>query len=162
MKSMTLILLIVVLLITACQSAPSTPTSEPVVVTEEPAVVTEGPQEQIATEEPYPYPPQPFVTAPSGDEGYPSPQGQTVEGFSGESAYPVPGAEGATLVNWEEAQNLILKGEVAQVTQLHNLTVFLTLKDGNMVQTVEPNIDDVFDVVDQCGDPCSDIIIATE
>jgi hypothetical protein len=42
------------------------------------------------------------------------------------------------------------------------LTVFLTLKDGTMLETIEPVIDDVFDVIDQCGDTCSNIIIATE
>jgi hypothetical protein len=146
------------LLSTACQPAPPTPTSAPVGATEQaPAAATVSP-----AEESYPYPVQPQSTAPSGEESYPAPQGQSIEGSGAESAYPIPGAEQATIVSWEEAQNLIQEGQVAQVTQLHNLTVFLTLDDGSMVQTIEPDIDDVFDVIEQCGDACADILMATE
>lgn len=150
MRWLILVLMTFAVLLSACQPAPPTPTAEPAAATETPA------------EESYPYPVQPQTTAPSGEESYPAPQEQPVEVFSGESAYPVPGSEQATIVSWEEAQTLIQEGQVAQVTQLHNLTVFLTLEDGSMVQTIEPNIDDVFDVIEQCGDACADISIATE
>lgn len=127
-----------VFMLAACQPASPTPTEE----------VSE------------PYPAQQATTAPAGGEGYPAPQGQSVEGTSGESGYPAPG-EGQ-MISWEEAQTLILEGHVTQVTQLHNLSVYLTLEDGTTVQTIEPNIDDVFDVIEQCGDPCANIAIATE
>jgi hypothetical protein len=65
-------------------------------------------------------------------------------------------------IEWEEARELILSGQVEQVVQLHSLEVRLTLKDGRELVTTEPNIDDVFGVVDECGEPCDDIIIATE
>jgi hypothetical protein len=68
---------------------------------------------------------------------------------------------GAT-IPWEEARLMILAGEVAQVTQLHSLEVTLELKDGRRLVTVEPEIDDVFDAVDECGDPCADMVLATE
>lgn len=154
MRWLILVLMTLVVLLTACQPAP---TSAPVGATERPAAATETPAEAS-----YPYPVQPQATAPIGEEGYPAPQGQTLEGSGAESAYPVPGSEQATIVSWEEAQNLIQEGQVAQVTQLHNLTVFLTLEDGRMVQTIEPNIDDVFEVIEQCGDACADILVATE
>jgi hypothetical protein len=40
--------------------------------------------------------------------------------------------------------------------------VTLYLDDGSKVTAVEPAIDDIFDVVSRCGEPCSDIILATE
>ena len=60
------------------------------------------------------------------------------------------------------ARELILAGEVAQVTQLHSLEVTLEPKDGRQVVTVEPEIDAVFDVVDECGEPCGNIVLVTE
>ena len=140
----TLFLITIVFMLVACQPAAPTPTSEP-----------------PATEElSEPYPAQEATTASGDQDGYPAPQGQTAEGLSGEPGYPAPGE--AEMISWEEAQSLILEGQVTQVTQLHNLSVYLKLQDGSTVQTIEPNIDDVFDVIEQCGDPCADIAIATE
>jgi inhibitor of cysteine peptidase len=68
----------------------------------------------------------------------------------------------AAEIPWEEAKELIMRGEVAQVTQLHSLEVTLELKDGRRLVTMEPGIDAVFDVVDACGEPCEDIVLATE
>jgi hypothetical protein len=65
-------------------------------------------------------------------------------------------------ISWDEAKQLILSGQVAQVTQLHSLEVRLLLKDGRMVVTTEPAIDDVFELVRQCGAPCDDIVLVTE
>jgi inhibitor of cysteine peptidase len=69
--------------------------------------------------------------------------------------------DGAT-IPWDEARLMILAGEVEQVTQLHSLQVTLITRDGRRLETVEPEIDDVFDVVKACGDPCADMILATE
>jgi hypothetical protein len=147
MRSTILILITALLLLAACQPVP--PTAAPEAAT---------PMNQETVE---PYPPQPVITQPpSVQSGYPEPQVQPPS--SGQSAYPEPGTGQYETITWEEATNLILEGNVSQVTQLHNLTVFLTLKDGTMLETVEPAIDDVFNVIDQCGDPCSDIVIATE
>jgi hypothetical protein len=65
-------------------------------------------------------------------------------------------------IPWDEARALILAGEVHQVTQLHSLKVTLIIKDGRQLVTMEPEIDDVFDVVNACGDPCADMVLATE
>jgi hypothetical protein len=67
-----------------------------------------------------------------------------------------------TEISWDEARELILAGDVAQVTQLHSLQVTLGMKDGRQLVTIEPQIDDVFDVVQECGDPCAEMILATE
>lgn len=80
-----------------------------------------------------------------------------VAGLSGGSpqATPVP-------IPWPEAEAMILNGQVRQVTQLHSREVRLRLKDGREVVTTEPTIDDVFRVIQRCGNPCSDISVATE
>ncbi len=48
------------------------------------------------------------------------------------------------------------------VFQIHALDVTLELKDGRSLHTIEPQIDDVFKVIDQCSDICQDIIMITE
>ncbi len=65
-------------------------------------------------------------------------------------------------VDWPTAVEILHSGEVEQVFQLHNLTVTLVLKDGQEVKTVEPTIDAIFQEVESCGAPCSNIILATE
>ena len=53
-------------------------------------------------------------------------------------------------------------GEVEMVAQFHSLEVILTLKDGTEIHTVEPSIDAIFQEVEKCGEPCSQILLATE
>ena len=65
-------------------------------------------------------------------------------------------------VDWETAVEILNTGEVEMVAQLHSLEVFLTLKDGTEIRTVEPIIDAIFDEVEKCGQPCSQILLATE
>jgi hypothetical protein len=79
------------------------------------------------------------------------------------TATPVPHTpKPASEVPWLEAEEMILNGEVQQVTQLHSLEVTLYLWDGREVVTMEPKIDEVFRVIERCGEPCSDIVMATE
>lgn len=65
-------------------------------------------------------------------------------------------------VTWEEAIEILNGGEVVAVFQLHSLEVTLELKDGSMITTMEPNIDDIFHEVEKCGSPCQGIMLATE
>lgn len=65
-------------------------------------------------------------------------------------------------VSWEEAIEILNSGEVEGVFQLHSLRVTLELKDGSMITTTEPNIDDIFHEVERCGSPCQGIVLATE
>lgn len=73
-----------------------------------------------------------------------------------------PDAKSGDQVAWEQAVAMILNGEVSEVMQTHSLKVTLTLKDGRVLHTVEPSIDDVFKVIQQCGEKCSNIMVATE
>ncbi len=65
-------------------------------------------------------------------------------------------------VTWDEAIEILNSGHVVQIAQSHSLDVQLTLDDGTNIRTTEPGIDDIFDEVTKCGDPCSTIILATE
>lgn len=65
-------------------------------------------------------------------------------------------------VDWETAVEILNSGNVEMVVQLHSLDVTLTMEDGSEIHTVEPQIDAIFAEIEQCGDPCSDIIVATE
>ena len=70
---------------------------------------------------------------------------------------PYPGE-----VDWETAVEILNSGDVEMVVQLHSLDVTLTMEDGSEIHTVEPRIDAVFEEIQKCGEPCSDIALATE
>jgi hypothetical protein len=72
---------------------------------------------------------------------------------------PTPYPEG---VNWETAVEILNSGDVEMVVQLHSLDVIFTMKDGSEIQTVEPTIDAIFAEIEKCGQPCSQIAVATE
>jgi hypothetical protein len=65
-------------------------------------------------------------------------------------------------VEWELWVKILNQGDVVQVTQLHSLEVTLHLSDGCEITTVEPLIDDIFKEVEQCGEPCEGMTLATE
>ncbi len=69
-------------------------------------------------------------------------------------------APGEVFVAWMHAAELIRECAVSGVMQTHALDVYVTLKNGERVRTIEPLIDEVFKVVEQSS--CPDISVATE
>ncbi len=67
-----------------------------------------------------------------------------------------------TQISWGEALDMIYKVEVTEVSQNHNLDVFLTAKDGRVFQTKESETDLIFKEIQKCGQKCIGISIATE
>jgi hypothetical protein len=65
-------------------------------------------------------------------------------------------------VDWETAVKILNTGDVKVVMQAHSLDVYLTMKDGSEIKTVEPQIDDIFREIEACGRPCRDIVQVTE
>ncbi|MGD8760401.1 MAG: hypothetical protein PVJ07_09135 [Anaerolineales bacterium] len=65
-------------------------------------------------------------------------------------------------VSWEEAIEILNSGLVKLVAQFHSLEVELLVEDDCVVKTIEPRIDDIFAEVEKCGEPCADIMLATE
>ena len=69
---------------------------------------------------------------------------------------------GRLFISWADAQTLIRKCNVRQVSQAHSLAIYLERKDGKEFYTIEPMIDDIFEVVQENSVACGDIIMATE
>ncbi len=65
-------------------------------------------------------------------------------------------------VSYDEAVKILYSGQVKFVMQAHSLSVWMTLKNGTMIKTVEPVIDMIWRDYDRCGDPCKDTIFGTE
>jgi len=114
-----------------------------------------------APESPDSYPAPALPASPSEFSSYPP---------SNISSYPVPvvpsvlypDAKDGDEVSWDQAIGLIYNDEVTQVTQTHDLKVFLTLKDGRTLVTLQPVIDEVIKVIEKCGEKCKNIRIASE
>ncbi len=70
--------------------------------------------------------------------------------------------QAATTVSWEQAVDLINGGDVVSAFQAHNRLVTLNLRDGSVETAMEPELDDLFDVVRDCGTPCDTIALASE
>lgn len=64
-------------------------------------------------------------------------------------------------ISREEAKKLILNGEIISVFQRHNLELQLKTKKESFL-TIEPKIDEVFELIQACGDTCSKMQLATE
>ena len=53
-------------------------------------------------------------------------------------------------ISREDAKSLIKEGSIYSATQTHNKTVVLELKNRFLYQTKEPNIDDIFKIIEDC------------
>jgi predicted small lipoprotein YifL len=149
--------LIIAVSLAACgTTAPTTnpPTEQPVETTS-PEQGTSNPtpfqQNLPSVQDAYP---APAIAAPTEN-----PNPQSGGGTAGD-AYPGPAQ--SEVIDWSIAQTRILNGEVSGVVQTQSLQVTLTLKDGRTMITTEPALDDVFNVLDQCGDPCKDVTRETK
>lgn len=151
MKIMKWLVVLLAIFLAACQPASPTPTA-PVQV-----LPTSSPVATPAIE--------PTAKALPAGEGYPAAQEPSSSSarldmlFSG--GYPAPGLD-VKAIPWDEAKAQILDGKVMEVLQLHNLTVTMKLTDGTILQSVEPVLDEVFTVIDQCGEKCANIIKASQ
>lgn len=65
-------------------------------------------------------------------------------------------------VAWEQVADLLATGEVEMVMQTHALAVSFRMSDGSQIGTTEPAIDDILRLVDECGEPCEGLVLATE
>jgi hypothetical protein len=98
---------------------------------------------------------------PGGTNQTPSAKDTETKQDHGDST-PTTASEDNGGISWDQAVNLILEGKVKQVVQFHDLTVILVLEDETMVETAQPQLDDVFSVIDLCGEKCAEITLVTE
>jgi hypothetical protein len=96
--------------------------------------------------------------AGQGNEATSDMQKETVRDFAAEISAKLK----VDTIAWDDAVNLLMDGQVKQVAQTHALEVTLILRDGTEMKTVEPVIDAVFQVINECGDACQDMILMTE
>jgi len=95
----------------------------------------------------------------SGDE-YPAP---LIEEIATSTARPTvppgpamyPEIENNTNNNWFQAEAMILNGEVAKIVLLQDLNVQLMLKDGRLLNSIQPAADSVTQTIEACGESCS-------
>lgn len=66
------------------------------------------------------------------------------------------------LSDWKNLVDMIKDCKVVSVSQNHAQEVTIELKDGSRINAIEPNIDDVFSVVDEAEEKCGRIMMATE
>lgn len=66
------------------------------------------------------------------------------------------------ILPWKEAVVILHNGQVRNVMQTHALDITLILKNGKIIKTKEPGIDDILEEINKCGNSCKGIGIATE
>ena len=54
-------------------------------------------------------------------------------------------------IGWQDVPDLLSSGEVETVFQTHALAVTFHMRDDSEIATTEPEIDDIFRLVDECG-----------
>ncbi len=62
----------------------------------------------------------------------------------------------------EEVKSLLQSGGVKSIFQRHNLKVTLTMNDGKKYNFQESKIDEIFELIEECGETCQDIDQMTE
>lgn len=65
-------------------------------------------------------------------------------------------------IPWEEAVEIIKTGQATLVRQSSNLDVTIILKTAALISTRQPQLNDVLEVIKQCGDACKDIKIVSD
>ena len=133
-------MILVMILLAACST--QTPTQEPT-PTMQPSPTTASAPLQPTAE----------ATAPvvADTAAYPAPVVQYVP----LDPYPSP-IEGEQ-IEWSEVEALLNSGQVAEVFQRYSLPVVITLKDGRIILVVSPAKDDIFMLLDKCGEKCNGI-----
>lgn len=97
-------------------------------------------------------------SAPGGE--YPAP---LIEEIATSTARPTvppgqamyPEIENNSNINWFQAEAMILNGEVAKIVLLQDLNFQLMLKDGRLLNSIQPGADSITQTIETCGGLCS-------
>ena len=142
-----LALVILVLSISACSRAPE-PTPEPT-NTQLPEPTADNIPTLPATAAPQATEP-PVEPAPPEGTAYPAP---TAHIFY--NPYPDPIVGDA--IEWSQVEALLQNESISEVFQQYTLRVVITLEDGRIFLVDEPAKDDIFKLLDACGERCNKI-----
>jgi len=66
------------------------------------------------------------------------------------------------ITEWDRIKQAVNNCNVKSVMQTHARQVTVELKNGDTIEAIEPEIDDIFDIVKKTEDRCGKIILATE
>ncbi len=127
------------ILITACSSAPASPEAATA-----PANATQG-----VVNTTYPGPGQ-----AGSSNVYPEPAVITTTQSQSASLYPGP--KSGETISWDQATALILNQEVVSLSET-GTKIVLNLKDGRSLTTNEPTSGAYRSVLQNCGDRCKDV-----
>ncbi len=142
-----IVLVVLVLSISACSRA-ADPSPEPT-ATEMAEPTTANTPTLPATAAPQATEP-PVEPAPSGGTAYPAP---TVAIFYDPYPDPIVGDD----IEWSQVEALLQNEIISEVFQQFTLRVVITLEDGRIFLVNEPAKDDIFKLLDACGEPCNRI-----
>lgn len=138
---------ILVFALMACSSAPA-PTQEPA-PTSPPEPVVESTSTTPPTTAPL-ITEQPTEAVLSGAEPYPAP---TIEYFYDPYPAPVDGE----VIEWSELEAFLNTEQVAEVFQQYSLQIVITTTDGRIFLVIAPAKDEIFKMLDSCGQKCNRI-----
>ena len=148
-----LLVLLFIIVLSACQNGSTETESSPVpVTTNEPAIAETIPTTAPAEE---PTPIQKPVNPVNPDEPYPMP----IE-IVPYNPYPSPVA--GEEIAWEEVNIIITSGDVVEIFQAYTLQVTIYLADGKVLVTTEPEYNAILRLIEECGVDCYDIRKVTE
>ncbi len=144
--SAALFVIILSLALSACGSKP-TVTEAPVDTQAPVETVEQAPADTPAMDETQPA----ALPTASGSNPYPGPMVK----FVPYNPYPAP-VQGDT-IEWSDVEALLASGEVAEVYQAFSLQITITMKDGSTVVVQAPAKNEIFTLLDKCGNSCSEI-----
>ena len=141
-------LLAFTILLTACQAAP-TPTPETSATLAAPVAPTDEPEPTTTSAPEITPPPAPAELVSANP--YPGPTVEIVQ----YNPYPAP-VKGEEIA-WSNVPALIASGEITEVFQAYSLQITLTAQDGKLYYTLSPAKNEIFKLLDQCGETCNQI-----
>jgi len=77
------------------------------------------------------------------------------------SSYPSPQG-GAVTIPWDQAEQIIMTGNVTSLVQTQSLDVTLTLKTGETYKTTAPAADAAQKAITTCGEPCKTLTVTNQ
>ena len=98
---------------------------------------------------------------PSTDSGaYPAPSAEptTIAPSSASVLYPDP--QSGDEVMWNQAEAMILNGEVVKITRDNERQITIDLKDGRSLIVMGPTEETVQQLLETCGDLCNSVQLA--
>lgn len=143
-----MVLLLLIVSLTACSPAPA-PTTEPIAT--EPPEPTAASTPTSLSEEAQPATEQPEEAVSSGGNAYPAPNIEYVP----YNPYPDP-IEGEE-IEWSQVGTLLQNEQISEVLQLYSLQIVITLEDGRTFLATAPAKDEIFKLLDECGNRCNRI-----